>query len=527
MTNSMRDRIAAAFDSELADAPVPPALRSLAVRAAVQSRRQEAGHPRLLAALAAVIAIALLATLVVGSHLLNQTRVPAHSPVPPAPRVGAAVAYDQARGTMVLFGGSTGGGNESVTVNETWTWDGSYWTQQHPRTSPPRSRDGVMAYDQARHDVVLFLRSAPNGTWTWNGSTWQLKHPVHVPPLGYAWQGPVLQFDPITRAVLLYGFNTTNQPQTWSWNGSDWTRLQPATSPNTMAVMAFDGHQVLLLAQTPGQIGGRYFTQTWAWDGSSWNLLHPRVNLPLIGWGSTAYDAAHGQLVLLTGDTWTWDGSSWARQHPTAWPATVGYMVYMASRHEVVTWADVSTNTDGEMYGWDGTSWKLLQPGPRPETTNGKGGYLGPMSADQAAAIVRASVTNTHPVLLPNSFPGAPYDVRMVHADADGFDITYEGDLRDKSISFGVVVANPPPGPSNASETWVKFRNAVAVKGQAKGYADYFVYDPTSPLSQRWLMWIEPGTIVNPMAKAQGVPYFLSTDGLTDAEFWQVANSLR
>jgi len=47
-------------------------------------------------------------------------------------------------------------------------------------------------------------------------------------------------------------------------------------------------------------------------------------------------------------------------------------------------------------------------------------------------------------------------------------------------------------------------------------------------LSQRWLMWDEPGTMVNPMGKTPNlVPYFLGTSGLTDQEFWQVANSLK
>jgi hypothetical protein len=40
-------------------------------------------------------------------------------------------------------------------------------------------------------------------------------------------------------------------------------------------------------------------------------------------------------------------------------------------------------------------------------------------------------------------------------------------------------------------------------------------------------MWNEPGTIANSPSKASGVPYFLSTEGITDAEFWQVAQSLR
>ena len=53
------------------------------------------------------------------------------------------------------------------------------------------------------------------------------------------------------------------------------------------------------------------------------------------------------------------------------------------------------------------------------------------------------------------------------------------------------------------------------------------VYDPNSPDSERWLMWIEPGTMSNPPPSGHGVPYFLSASGFTDAEFWRVANSLR
>ena len=67
----------------------------------------------------------------------------------------------------------------------------------------------------------------------------------------------------------------------------------------------------------------------------------------------------------------------------------------------------------------------------------------------------------------------------------------------------------------------------MPTKAARDGYAEYFVYDATDALSNRWLMWIEPGTMANPQLKVPGVPYFLSATGLTDAEFWQVANSLR
>ena len=110
MNNSARDQIVAAFERELAHAPVPPSLRSQAVRAAVHDPRRV--EPRrdswLLATVAAVVTLALIGVLVVGSHLLRSNVVPSNPGPPPAPRTMASVAYDQASGQLVLFGGSDG-----------------------------------------------------------------------------------------------------------------------------------------------------------------------------------------------------------------------------------------------------------------------------------------------------------------------------------------------------------------------------------------------------------------------------------
>jgi hypothetical protein len=53
--------------------------------------------------------------------------------------------------------------------------------------------------------------------------------------------------------------------------------------------------------------------------------------------------------------------------------------------------------------------------------------------------------------------------------------------------------------------------------------ADYQVDDATVPTSHRGLMWNEPGTAIGGQP---GVPYFLTTDGLTETEFWTIANSI-
>ena len=75
---------------------------------------------------------------------------PAHSP---SPRRGAvAAAYD---GKMVLFGGDviSPSTQDWLSVDETWVWDGTDWTQQQPSQSPPPRSFAAMA---AAGKVVLF-----------------------------------------------------------------------------------------------------------------------------------------------------------------------------------------------------------------------------------------------------------------------------------------------------------------------------------------------------------------------------------
>jgi hypothetical protein len=81
------------------------------------------------------------------------------------------MAYDQATGTMVLFGGNANTG----LPDDTWTWDGSTWTQVFPPTSPPGRVMPTMAYDLGTGNIVLFgglgvVRDNDtdlSDTWTW------------------------------------------------------------------------------------------------------------------------------------------------------------------------------------------------------------------------------------------------------------------------------------------------------------------------------------------------------------------------
>jgi hypothetical protein len=89
----------------------------------------------------------------------------------PSARYDAAMAYDAATSTVVLFGGFNGSGS-SPYFSDTWTWNGTTWTKQAPATRPQVRSASVMAYHAATGTVVLFGGLASNAsklgdTWTW------------------------------------------------------------------------------------------------------------------------------------------------------------------------------------------------------------------------------------------------------------------------------------------------------------------------------------------------------------------------
>ncbi|MEM7415866.1 MAG: SMP-30/gluconolactonase/LRE family protein [Gemmatimonadota bacterium] len=90
----------------------------------------------------------------------------------PPPRSGHALAYDEARGVTVLFGGAGVDGF----LGDTWEWDGATWTEI--RTAGPSARrNHAMGYDPQSRRVVLFGGSDDSGrtadTWLWDGTAWE------------------------------------------------------------------------------------------------------------------------------------------------------------------------------------------------------------------------------------------------------------------------------------------------------------------------------------------------------------------
>jgi hypothetical protein len=114
-----------------------------------------------------------------------------------------------------LFGGAQDVGSITY-LQDTWEWDGTDW-KAIPVTSPPPARGGAaMAYDQCRETVLMFggFIGTPltyfNDTYTWNGTAWQqLKQCIGAVPSGRS--DHAMAYDIHRRRMVMFGgFNSSS-----------------------------------------------------------------------------------------------------------------------------------------------------------------------------------------------------------------------------------------------------------------------------------------------------------------------------
>ena len=304
----------------------------------------------------------------------------------PGARAGAALIYDPANRGVLLFGGATShttrdGLNPSTTLGDTWLWDGRIWRQLDVQGPPARSA-AMVAYDSARHVVVLFGGSGPEGTglglyfqdtWTWDGAQWQLQHPAHMPnPRMRAG----MAFDERHGVIVMFGgegetatHTSATYTATWAWDGIDWTLLDPAATPTARHFfgMAYDAARGLTVL-FGGSMGVARLNDTWTWDGVNWTqqvMAAPTAR----GWTQLAYDPTTKEVVGYVYDasdnnpvaeyTIAWDGKNWTNrtgaQDPT--PRAEVRMTYDPDTNQIVLYGPTS-----ETWTWNGTAWSVWAP---------------------------------------------------------------------------------------------------------------------------------------------------------------------
>jgi hypothetical protein len=167
------------------------------------------------------------------------------TPVGPSARSGNALAYHAPTQRIVLFGG-----NDATTeYADTWLWDGFAWTQATPTQSPSARTQAsavarpsdILLFGGARRTVSPLLTL--NDTWTWNGTTWTQEAPATSPSARY---GAAATYDADRNRVLLLGGSPSpNQfvtDETWQFDGNGWTLLATIEAPlvRSNAAMTYD-----------------------------------------------------------------------------------------------------------------------------------------------------------------------------------------------------------------------------------------------------------------------------------------------
>jgi hypothetical protein len=248
----------------------------------------------------------------------------------PSGRSGHAMAA--LKGSMLLFGGQPNGASP---LGDTWLWNGSSWTQK-PVSGPPARVDHAMA--TLNGDVVLFggRGNRPQGTmlfnylrdtWTWDGTTWTQQAVVGPSPRAGAAMAT------LGGNVVLFGGVTTGDggnaflDDTWIWDGATWTQKDvPGPSPRAYSTMISQMGSLILFggnAEAPNQAVSA-LGDTWSWDGRTWTLQtvsgpSPRTRATATGqngtillFGGVGSSSDDGGPNSDLGDTWIWSESAWS-----------------------------------------------------------------------------------------------------------------------------------------------------------------------------------------------------------------------
>jgi hypothetical protein len=295
----------------------------------------------------------------------------------PSARFGHAMTYDSVRSRTVLFGGSSLIGGQVGSVNDTWEWDGEFWTQMAD-IGPAARQDHAMCFDSVRQTALLFGglsgQNTPLGdTWSWNGEDWtQLDDSGPSARSGHA-----MVFDSARgRAVLFGGESATGVlNDTWEWDGLAWTQQQDTgPSPRWHHALAFDlvHNLAVLFGGDPGN--GNALGDTWSWDGASWTQITTFGANPCFTAAMVSTDV---QIALFGGmdssnavfrETWTFDGKHWTHRQDIGPVARFSHaMSFDAARRTIVLYGgrDVTDLQD---------TWEHTETDPPPPPNGGGAG---------------------------------------------------------------------------------------------------------------------------------------------------------
>lgn len=309
----------------------------------------------------------------------------------PQGRIGHAMAFDPVRNRTVMFGGSVSGIFD--TLNDTWEWDGTTWTQAANPAPPPTRKGAAMSFDPRRGKVVMFgglnflAATAYQDTWQWDGTAWSQ---VSLPTLPTARSGHGFCYDTARGRAVLFGGaaivanGTPELGDTWELNSppfsssATWSQRTATNPPSARQGHAMAHDRLRNRAVVFGGSNGlfNFPNETWEHDGIAWTL-RTTANSPggRIG-HAMVHDTARGRMVLYGGagtttgtETWEYDGTNWTARTTAVNPGLRQNhaMVFDSVRNRVVLFGGtVNSAVSNETWEYDGTNWVRLNPATSP-----------------------------------------------------------------------------------------------------------------------------------------------------------------
>ncbi len=250
---------------------------------------------------------------------------------------GGLTTYDPDGKRVLLFGGMA---ND---LRQIWSWAGGKWTRLGDSPAPPSIIGGAIAYDAARHQLVVAVmppgfrggiddpRAFSMDTWLFDGgTTWRRADPVHKLPF----RPESMVFDPSTRHVLASRL-ISKATEVWSWDGRDWS-LTGEQIPTYRGILV-DGGELGVLGVAAGDPLARpgEVRRVFRWQAGHWvaagplsvgptTVFHPeydQLRNELVAFGDVF--APDSSRQVFTQDTWTWTlAAGWTRHAgPTPTPS--------------------------------------------------------------------------------------------------------------------------------------------------------------------------------------------------------------
>lgn len=326
----------------------------------------------------------------------------------PGPRYGSAMAYDEIREVVLLYGGDLNTGTTPGTYvhpqdptqynqHDLWKYDGVQWTQMTVTgTLPLTSVEATMVFHPGLQRVILLggnsFESDRHLMWSFIFDTPSSGHWIIEDtnvPMNYGAIG--LAYDYSRQVLVLVGaggFRNIQGRETWEWDTAVWTQkalMPPVQSPYSIhqwrpcfAYHAASGKLVLAHDQAVSGSPAGAVTTTHTFDGTTWTQMPTGSLAPPLGTiyfnanREMVYDSHRRRLVAVDStSSYDFDGVNWRVAGPSFnfpnGPGTAGGLsgrqgtciAFDKKRGVLVRYGGGNQTTPGQNYNTFAETWEL------------------------------------------------------------------------------------------------------------------------------------------------------------------------